>query len=145
PPLALARKGWHEEPMQHGGDLTAAARRYGGALDAWLDLSTGINPWPWPIPVDLPPALWQRLPARADEEALISAARAAYQVPDAAAIVPAPGTQALIQWLPHLASPGAVAIVGPTYSEHALAWTGGGREVIEIAALERLPESARHA
>ena len=107
--------------MKHGGDLTEAMARYGGSPQMWLDLSTGVNPWPWPIP-DWPGALWQRLPSRADEEALIVAAREAYAVPAGAEIVLAPGTQSLIQWLPQLAGAGAVAIVEPTYTEHALAW-----------------------
>ena len=60
--------------MKHGGDLTDAIAHYGGPPESWLDLSTGINPWPRPIPV-LPDAAWQRLPTRADEAALIAAAR----------------------------------------------------------------------
>ena len=40
--------------MKHGGDLTEAIARYGGEPESWLDLSTGINPWPWPIPQHLP-------------------------------------------------------------------------------------------
>jgi len=48
-------------PLHHGGRLRAAAARYGIPLAQWLDLSTGINPNGWPIPV-LPSELWQRLP-----------------------------------------------------------------------------------
>jgi cobalamin biosynthetic protein CobC len=130
--------------MKHGGDLTQAMARYGGTGDDWLDLSTGINPRPWPLPT-IPPAAWQRLPSQADEIALSEAARAAYRAPEASWIVPAAGTQALIQWLPHLAAPGSVAIVGPTYAEHALAWRNAGRELIGIASLDEIPEQARHA
>ena len=111
----------------------------------WLDLSTGVNPWPWPIPADLPGVVWQRLPSRADEEALIAAARDAYSVPAAAEVVAAPGTQSLIQWLPQLASEGPVAIVEPTYNEHAAAWRMAGHEVIACAGLDDLPEGVRHA
>jgi len=131
--------------MKHGGDLTEAMARYGGSPQMWLDLSTGVNPWPWPIPRDLPGAAWQRLPSRADEEALIAAAREAYAVPAGAEIVAASGTQSLIQWLPQLASAGAVAIVEPTYNEHALAWRIAGHEVIARADLDDLPQAARHA
>ena len=131
--------------MKHGGDLTEAIARHGGAPDIWLDLSTGINPRPWPIPPALPDHAWQRLPSRADEAALIDAARHAYAVPDGAGIVAAAGTQTLIQWLPCLASPGPVAIVGPTYSEHAIAWRRAGRDVIAIDDLRDMPDSAIHA
>jgi cobalamin biosynthetic protein CobC len=111
----------------------------------WLDLSTGVNPWPWPIPADLPGAVWQRLPSRADEAALIAAARDAYSVPASAEVVAAPGTQSLIQWLPQLADAGPVAIVGPTYHEHELAWRMAGHDVIAVAGLDDLPEAVRHA
>jgi cobalamin biosynthetic protein CobC len=131
--------------MKHGGDLTEAMARHGGEPAAWLDLSTGINPWPWPIAAGLPDVVWQRLPARADEAALIAAARNAYRVPDGTDIVAAAGTQVLIQWLPYLASPGPVAIVGPTYNEHASAWRNAGHDIITITDLGELPESAVHA
>ena len=131
--------------MKHGGDLTEAMARYGGTPQMWLDLSTGVNPWPWPIPADLPGAVWQRLPSRADEEALIAAARDAYSIPAGAEVVAAPGTQSLIQWLPQLASGGPVAVVEPTYNEHAPAWRMAGHEVIAVASLDELPQAVRHA
>jgi cobalamin biosynthetic protein CobC len=130
--------------MKHGGDLTEAMARYGGSPRMWLDLSTGVNPWSWPIPVHLPADIWQRLPSRADEEALIEAARAAYAIPAGAGVVAATGTQSLIQWLPQLASEGPVAIVEPTYNEHAPAWRIAGHEVIARADLDELPAVVRH-
>lgn len=51
----------------HGGDLKnamALAREFGfevGNLSSWMDLSTGINPRPYPVP-QLDPSLWQALP-----------------------------------------------------------------------------------
>lgn len=131
--------------MKHGGDLTEAIAQYGGALGSWLDLSTGINPWPWPIPQPLPESAWQRLPSRAEADALIAAARKTYGAPDGADIAAAAGTQALIQMLPYLAAPGPVAIVGPTYGEHAASWRNAGHPVIAIDHLDACPESAVHA
>jgi cobalamin biosynthetic protein CobC len=131
--------------MKHGGDLTDAIARHGGAAGSWLDLSTGINPRPWPTPQALPDSVWQRLPSRAETEALLDAARRIYGVPDGVDIAAAAGTQSLIQWLPYLAVPGPVAIVGPTYSEHALAWRNAGRMVIAIDSLDACPDNAVHA
>jgi cobalamin biosynthetic protein CobC len=131
--------------MKHGGDLTEAIARHGGAPASWLDLSTGINPWPWPIPQSLPESMWQRLPSRAETDALLTAARRTYGVPDGADIAAASGTQALIQLLPYLAAPGPVAIVGPTYGEHAAAWRNAAHAVIAIDDLAACPESAVHA
>jgi cobalamin biosynthesis protein CobC len=131
--------------MKHGGDLTEAIARYGGTPAMWLDLSTGVNPWPWPVPEALPDTAWRCLPSRTAEVALLAAARDAYAIPADADIVAAPGTQALIQWLPQLAGPGPVAIVEPTYSEHALAWRMAGHEVIAVTGLDALPQTIRHA
>jgi cobalamin biosynthetic protein CobC len=131
--------------MKHGGDLTEAIARHGGAPGSWLDLSTGINPWSWPIPQPLPERVWQHLPTGAEADALIAAARKTYGAPDGADIAAAAGTQALIQLLPWLAAPGPVAIVGPTYNEHALAWRNAGHPVVAIDHLEACPETAVHA
>jgi cobalamin biosynthesis protein CobC len=131
--------------MKHGGDLTEAIARHGGEPSNWLDLSTGINPWPWTIPHPIPATAWTRLPSRADEQDLLAAAREAYRVPDDADIAAAAGTQTLIQWIPYLAIPGAVAIVTPTYGEHSAAWSSGGREIIAVNDLSELPERAIHA
>ncbi|WP_375458260.1 threonine-phosphate decarboxylase CobD [uncultured Enterovirga sp.] len=118
--------------MIHGGDLTEAMARHGAGDPPWLDLSTGINPHPWPVPEALARQGWERLPSAPDAESLLGAARAAYRVPDEAGIVAAPGTQALIQWLPRLAPPGGVAVLGPTYAEHEASWRLAGVDVHEI-------------
>lgn len=45
----------------HGGRLTLACTRFGGEPDSWLDLSTGINPSPWPHAETIRPD-WHALP-----------------------------------------------------------------------------------
>jgi cobalamin biosynthetic protein CobC len=129
--------------MKHGGDLTEAMAQYGGTPAMWLDLSTGINPRPWPVSA-LPDEIWRRLPSLADQQALIAAAREAYNVPAGIDIAAAPGSQALIQWLPYLAAPGSVAVIGPTYSEHAAAWRNAGHDVLALAAMDHVPDHSRH-
>lgn len=129
--------------MKHGGDLGEAIAQFGGAPASWLDLSTGINPNPYPIP-PLPDDAWQRLPSRADDSALLAAARRAYAVPDDVDIVAAPGTQALIQWLPRLVARDDVAVLSPTYNEHAAAWRLAGHEVVAIGAIDDMPKAVRH-
>src|SRR5258707_6160891 len=74
----------------------------------------------------------------------MAAARKAYGMPDGADVAAAAGTQMLIQWLPYLAAPGQDAVVGPTYGEHAVAWTNAGREVVAGTGLGEVPESAVH-
>lgn len=114
----------------HGGDLGAAMERHGGDRAEWLDLSTGINPVPYPLP-PVPGQAWARLPEAEDLARLTAAARVAWDVPDAAAILPAPGLSALIPLMPRLMPAGRVAIPGPTYNEHAAAFRAAGWEVVD--------------
>lgn len=122
------------KPVAHGGDLGAVRRRFPKATRPWIDLSTGINPVAYPV-ADLPTEIWSRLPVREAGQALIAAAARRYAVSDPETIVAAPGTQALIQLLPRLVPPSRVAIVGPTYAEHALCWRRGGHDVATVSDL----------
>ena len=128
------------EPVAHGGDLDAARRRFSGAPEPWIDLSTGINPVPWPVP-SLNGAVWSRLPQASDELALREAAARRYGVGYVERVVAAPGTQALIQIVPRLRPASRVAIVGPTYGEHVQCWRREGHAVSEVATIS----SARDA
>jgi len=115
---------------EHGGDLAQAIARYGGARADWLDLSTGINPVPYPLP-DMPETVWTRLPEPGALAALAEAARGAYAASPHAGIVAAPGVSALIQLMPRLTRPGYVAIPRPTYAEHTGAFRAEGWQVID--------------
>lgn len=114
----------------HGGNIDGAIARHGGRAEEWIDLSTGINRLPYPLP-HLPPEAWTALPTRAATTALIAAARAAYGTP--AAILPVAGAQAAIQMIPRLGAPGQARVLGPTYNEHAGALSTAGWQVTEVA------------
>lgn len=116
---------------EHGGGLAAATARYGGTPEGWLDLSTGINPIPYPVP-HLSARSWARLPDADAFAALEAAARRAYNVPEGLEIIPATGASALIQMMPRLAAPGRAVIVSPTYNEHAAAFRAEGWDVEEL-------------
>jgi cobalamin biosynthetic protein CobC len=120
--------------VAHGGDLGEVRRRHPAAPQPWIDLSTGINPLPYPVP-DLPADGWSRLPSHEAEQALIAAAAARYHC-EPGQLVAAPGTQALIQIVPRLVARSRVAIVGPTYAEHELNWRRHGHDVAVVASLE---------
>lgn len=111
----------------HGGLLRQAARRYGIPVADWLDLSTGINPWVWPVPA-LPSNVWRRLPE--DEDGLVDRARAYYGAPQA---LPVDGSQAAIQALPRLRRSDRVAVLAPAYAEHARAWACAGHAVLPVS------------
>lgn len=116
--------------LEHGGRLRRAARTYDIPLADWLDLSTGLAPWPWPLP-EIPASAWARLPE--PDDGLVEAACACYGAP---AALPVAGSQAAIQALPQLRPPSRVAVLAPCYAEHALAWRRAGHEVLECSEAE---------
>ncbi|MFC7608038.1 aminotransferase class I/II-fold pyridoxal phosphate-dependent enzyme [Teichococcus aestuarii] len=123
--------------MEHGGRLGAARRQFPGAPEPFLDLSTGINPIPWPVP-PLPPEAFTRLPEPEAEAALRAVAAAAYGAADPAMVAAAPGTQLLIQLLPRLFPQPALRVLSPTYAEHAACWRAAGTAVAEVASFAAL-------
>ncbi len=125
--------------IEHGGALDRAIAEFGGARADWLDLSTGINPNPYPLP-ELPLDVWTRLPDAQLEVDAIAAARGYYGFAEGAGIVAAPGTQALIQLYPHLAPPGNAMVIGPTYEEHAQSLGLAGRDVRYERSLSSLDD-----
>lgn len=120
--------GGDDETLLHGGDLDAARRPFPGAPEPFIDLSTGINPNPYPLP-RFPTDLFVRLPQPAAAARLVETAARAYSAPTAAHVVSAPGTQILLPLVAGLVRPGRAAILTPTYSEHLRAATLAGHNV----------------
>lgn len=122
--------------LEHGGNLRHAAKQYDIPLDAWLDLSTGINPNQYPIPT-IPNSAWQWLPENNDE--LIEAACEYY---GCQSLLPTAGTQAAIQVLPQLRPPCHIAMPKNMYQEHAHAWQRNGHQVTRLETLQmNLPQT----
>ncbi len=115
----------------HGGRLDSAIRRHGGTREAWLDLSTGINPRSYPVG-SLPAEVWQALPDTKAMDRLLGAARRYYGCDQTVEITAANGSQAIIQTLPRILNAGRIAIVEPTYGEHRHCWAQAAREVTAI-------------
>ncbi|WJK11608.1 threonine-phosphate decarboxylase CobD [Pseudomonas fluorescens] len=114
--------------LEHGGRLRRAALEYGIAEEDWLDLSTGLAPWPFPVP-DIPLRAWARLPENDD-----GLEQAACDYYGASQVLPVAGSQMAIQLLPRLRRAGKVGVLSPCYAEHAEAWRRSGyivREVLE--------------
>lgn len=114
--------------LEHGGKLREAAAHYNIPLHDWLDLSTGINPNPWPIP-SIPDSAWARLPE--DQDGLLDVAQAYYAAPYLLAVA---GSQMAIQALPQLRNRSRVAMLHPSYNEHRHAWLKQGHQVIPLSA-----------
>src|SRR5262245_44101888 len=100
---------------EHGGNLDLACAHFGGRLEDWIDLSTGINREPYPVGA-LPQRSWTALPSRAEIESLHEAARKTHATK--APLLAVAGAQAAIQILPRLAGGGRARILAPTYNEY---------------------------
>jgi cobalamin biosynthetic protein CobC len=102
----------------HGGRVAAARAAFGGA--SWIDLSTGIAPWAWPIG-EMSPG-WERLPEPADIAALEAAAARAFGVADPAIVVAVPGTDLAMRLIARLVPAQRAAVLHPGYAGHRAAW-----------------------
>ncbi len=114
----------------HGGNIDRAISTYGGDPADWIDLSTGINRVPYPLP-PVSDAAWTQLPTRAAMARLTGAAARAYGT--SAAILPVAGAQAAIQMIPRLTRPGRARVLAPTYNEHAASLRAAGWMVEEVS------------
>lgn len=123
--------------LEHGGRLRRAAEQYQIPVTDWLDLSTGLAPYNWPLP-PVPMRDWMRLP---EEDDGLEVAAAAYYGTEA--VLPVAGSQAAIQALPSLFVGARVAILEPCYAEHRHAWERQGfapRSLKEAEVEAALPE-----
>ncbi|AJY12114.1 threonine-phosphate decarboxylase CobD [Burkholderia dolosa] len=128
--------------IPHGGNLHEAARRHGIPYDAWLDLSTGINPVGYPVP-PVPADAWRRLPD--DDDGLAACAAGYYAAPDAAHVLPVAGSQAAIRALPALLPAGDAGVATLAYGEYAPAFTRHGHRVVPLDIhADTLPATLRH-
>lgn len=110
--------------------MQRAVLEYGIAQEDWVDLSSGIAPWPFPVP-EVPLRAWARLPET--DDGLEQAACDYYGVPQ---LLPVAGSQAAIQALPRLRRSGKVGVLSPCYAEHAEGWRRAGHRVREVSEAE---------
>lgn len=105
----------------HGGQLKQASKQYGIALEEWVDLSTGISPFTYPLS-EVPKKCWQRLPETNDG---LESAAARYYGSDY--LLPVAGSQEAIQRLPTLFEKKlTIGIAAPAYHSHQQAWQAAG-------------------
>ncbi len=98
------------------------------APEPWIDLSTGINPWPW-LATGWDDAPY-RLPTETDQKRCVAAMAKVFGAPGQNILI-GPGSELLIHLLPMLLRPRRVAVLSPTYADHAHVWRTSGCHVIE--------------
>lgn len=119
-------------PLIHGGQLDKIAKRYDRPSEQWLDLSTGIAPFSYPIP-HIPQSTWQQLPQVQDS--LLNAAKRYYQ---AKHCLVTHGSQQVIELLPALwlnhkkldVKTLTVYLPNIGYKEHQKAWSIAGINLV---------------
>lgn len=111
----------HLGAFRHGGRLREAMAAYPDVREPWLDLSTGINPEPWPGARAPDSDLWSLPDPRAVAELEALAGRV-FGVTDPERVVAVAGADAALRLLPLLLAEGDVALVAPIYGGHVGAW-----------------------
>lgn len=124
----------------HGGSLARAAALFPNAPRPWVDLSTGINPYSYPL-FDLPATAFLRLPEAGRTKELASLAAKTYGAPSGRTVAPAPGTQILLPLVMSLVPPGHAAVLSPTYAEHRRAAALAGHDTRDIGDFALLFEA----
>ncbi len=109
---------------KHGGHINKAIKQYKLDKDNCIDLSTGINPMGWPVPL-IPESVYRTLP---DSDNLLEIAAKYYKSQQLLATA---GSQQSIEILPKiLGEKLTIGIVSPTYAEHFYSWKKNGHNVL---------------
>lgn len=101
---------------EHGGDIEGAAAHFGIPLAEWIDLSTGMNPEPYPVEA-LAVEVFHKLPYQS--QSFIESSARYYGSEQFVAVA---GSQAAIQWLPQLLADLPVLLPSVGYRDHYEYW-----------------------
>ena len=104
----------------HGGRIDAMARAFPSAPLPWIDLSTGINPYPYPLPPIAPDA-WERLPGEVARAFCESTMAESFRC-DPSFCRAVAGTEVVIRQLPSILRAQRVAVRARSYADHAESW-----------------------
>ena len=132
-------------PLEHGGNLGAARQMFPAAPEPFLDLSTGINPHPYPLPQLPSDALHPPARAGGSRQAHRRRRRGLWRAV-AGPCRGGSGLADLVAQTAFLLARGRAAVLAPTYSEHARAAELAGHNVVEVAevdAARRVPHRHR--
>lgn len=120
------------QQIHHGGNLLQAAEFWSVPLADWLDLSTAVSPFSYPL-ASPPSAVWQRLPYLNPE--FVKAACSYY---GCKCLLPVAGSQQAIELLPGLLKAERVAVPALGYSEHEIQWQAAGATLCRYHDIHQL-------
>ncbi|MFL0809194.1 MAG: pyridoxal phosphate-dependent class II aminotransferase [Agarilytica sp.] len=125
----------------HGGDIAWAERTFGHPKSEWVDLSTGISPWSWPVP-SIPTDIWRSLPPSCD---VLHQCAAKYFGCDEQMLCAISGSQYFISSIPRLQIKARVCLPKVAYSEHEKNWAAHGHDVSHYESVDELIECLTHS
>jgi len=129
--------------LRHGGNLNDAIKLHGGKHEEWIDLSSGISPWNYPLP-NIQQDHWHHLPPPIDQ--LLEIATQYYDC-NFDSIIATPGTQLVIRLLPRLfcnkqnngrKTNIAIPVIG--YQEHHQSWICANHSISTYKNIQELNE-----
>jgi cobalamin biosynthetic protein CobC len=121
----------------HGDRIGIAGKLCPNAPQPWIDLSTAINPNPYPAPRASALAR-ARLPDPQELWKLEVTAARAFGVTDPQCVLATSGSESVLRLLPHvLPAVTEAIIVWPTYSSHTESWQRLGVPISRIHCIER--------
>lgn len=115
----------------HGGALDVMQLKFPNVDTPWIDLSTGINPWAYPMG-EVSAEAATHLPTRNLMHRCRAAMARALNGPEDALVL-SPGSELLIRLLPTLLTARRVAILSPTYGDHRASWLQADCQVLETS------------
>ena len=127
------------QTIRHGGNLDEAIKLYNMPKENWIDLSTGISPWAYPVK-NVPEYVWHELPPSHNE---LLASAASYYKTSQSSIMVTPGSQIAIRLLPQLFTPTTVAVPALGYKEHDVSWQMADHKIIRYFDTTELLELVR--
>ncbi len=127
--------------FEHGGDLDRAITQYGGNRKDWIDLSTGINPYSYPVSnlvSSLSSDFLRDLPDQQLIETTAQSARNAYQANFSG--LPLAGAQQAIQLFPSIIEVGSkkACILHPSYNEYEAQLQKAGWQITHCHHLDEM-------
>ena len=117
------------DDLEHGGALDQMRLAFPNASEPWIDLSTGINPWSYPV-TELAQANLRNLPTTQLYDACRDAMAAAIGAKPNALLL-SPGSELIIRLLPDVLQTRRIAILAPAYGDHASTWARAGAEIVQ--------------
>ncbi|MCY4263433.1 MAG: threonine-phosphate decarboxylase CobD [Gammaproteobacteria bacterium] len=120
-----------QHELIHGGELDRMQALFPQVSAPWIDLSTGINPWPYRAS-GISANIHYRLPTTtAYENCRLALATAINAPPESVCL--APGSELLIRMLPQWLGCARIAVLRPSYAEQCSAWQRKYCTVIKTA------------